>query len=68
MDRRRLSVSAIIVMVVLFSNFAQPVTSEDMLGWGLSADHAGGGIRFNAVCGGKDESIVRDGNASFLRY
>ena len=68
MDRRRLSVSAIIVMVVLFSNFAQPVTSEDMLGWGLSADHAGGGICLNAVCGGKDESIVSDGHTGFLGY
>ena len=68
MDRWRSPVSAIIVMVVLFSDFAQPVTSEDMLGWVLSPNHAGGWIRLDAVCGGKDETIVRDGNARFLRY
>ena len=66
MDRWRSPVSAIIVMVVLFSDFAQPVTSEDMLWWVLSADHAGGWICLNAVCGGKDESIVRDGHTGFL--
>jgi hypothetical protein len=38
------------------------------LGWNLSADHAGGWICLNAVCGGKDETIVRDGHTGFLRY
>jgi hypothetical protein len=34
----------------------------------VTADHAGGRIGLDVVCGGKDESIVGDGHTGFLGY